>query len=149
MPDIYRPTGGNNGLARWFRDNIVAIAVALGTMAGGTFLGAVTIGRTFEHMQNQLTQQESEIQSLRTGEIQDLRNDTRSIHHDVADVDRRINESNAAIASARQISRDEYFELKDRLNVLDALSKYAADRALASPLPPATTMPATTRRHVQ
>jgi hypothetical protein len=141
MPDIYRPAGGNNGLARWFRDNIVAIAVALGTMAGGTFLGAVTIGRTFEHMQNQLTQQESE--------IQDLRNETRGIHHDVADVDRRINESNAAIASARQISRDEYFELKDRLNVLDALSKYAADRALASPLPPATTMPATTRRHVQ
>lgn len=136
------PNGNGTGgkTVTWFRENALALFLALCTASGGAFVGAITIGRTFEHIQAVQDQQDKNIAVLER--------EITSLHHDMADVDRRLNESNAAIAAARSSERDDYYELKDKLNVLEALSKYAADRALASPLP-TTATPATTRRTVR
>lgn len=137
-------SGGNGSggktVGGWLRDNALAIVLFLLTASGGAFVGAITIGRTFEHIQATQDQQDKNIAALER--------EITLLHHDMADVDRRLNDANTAIAAARNAERDDYYELKDKLNVLEALSKYAADRALASPLP-ATTMPATTRRTVR
>ena len=141
-------SGGTSGgtVASWLRENALAIVLFLLTAAGGAFVGAITIGRTFEHIQGAQDQQDKNITAIER--------EITLLHHDMADVDRRLNESNAAIAAARNSERDDYYELKDKLNVLDALSKYAADRALASPLPPVNGQspaptPASTRSHVR
>lgn len=131
--------GSGGTVTAWLRENALAIVLFLLTASGGAFVGAITIGRTFEHIQATQDQQDKNINALER--------EINALHHDMADVDRRINDANAASAAARNSERDDYYELKDKLNVLEALSKYAADRALASPLP--ATMPATTRRTVR
>jgi septal ring factor EnvC (AmiA/AmiB activator) len=119
-----------NSLGDWLKANGLPAVVAIGGACAAVLWGAVQLGQTFEQMQNDLEQKDKEIAAL---------------HSDMIDVDKRLNDITKAISEAKSELKDDDNTLKTRLDIIDALSKYATDRAL-SPAPPVVTPAVITTR---
>jgi hypothetical protein len=116
-----------HNLSTWVKANIVA-TIALTIAIIGSSGGLVwTISRWIATFENQI--------SLNKDDVFRATHDVSVLKDNVVSLDARVNELKAHVAELNSMGQAADAELRSRLNVIDALAKFTADRALQPNLP--------------
>jgi hypothetical protein len=118
------PTRNLPILIAWLRANVIATIMLTLTLAGGIY-GA---GRYLANAENTITQNETDIARASA--------QVATLQANIVSLDGRINALAARVVDLHTLSDQADAALRARLDVIDALSKYAAERSMQPVIPP-------------
>jgi peptidoglycan hydrolase CwlO-like protein len=112
----------------WLRANVVASVTLIISILSTSGWALVTASRWITSHESRIDANASEIAKAEAA--------IAELHHDIIDVDRRLNAERDRMMELHNQSDAADAELRSRLTVIDALAKLTADRAFQPALPP-------------
>jgi uncharacterized protein YlxW (UPF0749 family) len=115
-------------LVTWLKANLVA-TVALSFTIAISCGGAVwTVSKWINTFENQI--------SLNQTDVLRATHDVATLQGNIISLDARVNDLKARVLELHSMSDQADAALRARLDIIDALNKFTAERAMQPPLPP-------------
>ncbi len=114
-------------LAVWLKGNALAMLVLALSILTGTAGAIWTVSKWVASYESRATSAQSDLLTATR--------DVAALQGNIVSLDRRVNELRAQVLELHNLSEHEALTLKARLDTIDALARFSAERTFQPPLP--------------